>query len=309
MAADVLYVNLDALTTEYNKKIDSALGKLNDFGGKASEMGKKLSLAVSLPLAALGFTMVKSASDMAESINKIDVAFKGSSQSVKDFAKTSLDSFGISQNAALEYASLFGDMATSMGISTDVAAKMSTSLVGLTADLASFKNIGIDQANTALSGIFTGETESLKRLGIVMTEANLQQFAYSKGIKTQIKDMDQASKVNLRYAYIMSNTTNAQGDFVRTGGGAANQMRIFTEYVLTKDSEKVSRIRFKNTLPTTDVRYDAVTYEIKVGMTTVPNPIKQAIKLQVADMYERREDRTEVVRTASASLLRPYKKY
>lgn len=82
-----------------------------------------------------------------------------------------------------------------------------------------------------------------------------------------------------------------------------------SEYVLTKDSEKVFRIRFKNTLPTTFKRYDAVTYEIKVGMAIVPTPIKQAIKLQIADMYERREDRVEVVRTASASLLRPYKKY
>jgi uncharacterized phiE125 gp8 family phage protein len=82
-----------------------------------------------------------------------------------------------------------------------------------------------------------------------------------------------------------------------------------SEYILTKDSEKVFRIRFKNTLPATFKRYDAVTYEIKVGMAVVPTPIKQAIKLQIADMYERREDRVEVVRTASASLLRPYKKY
>lgn len=82
-----------------------------------------------------------------------------------------------------------------------------------------------------------------------------------------------------------------------------------SEYVLTKDSEKVFRIRFKNTLPSTFSRYDAVTYEIKVGMVTVPTPIKQAVKLQISDMYERREDRVEVVRTASASLLRLYKKY
>lgn len=82
-----------------------------------------------------------------------------------------------------------------------------------------------------------------------------------------------------------------------------------SDYVLTRDSEKVFRIRFKNTLPDIAKRFDAVTYEIKVGMATVPNPIKQAVKLQISDMYERREDRVEVVRTASASLLRPYKKY
>jgi hypothetical protein len=126
-------------------------------------------------------------------------------------------------------AALFGDMATSMGLPTDKAAEMSKSMVGLAGDLASFKNVGIDQAMTALNGVFTGETESLKMLGIVMTEANLAAFALSNGITKNVQDMTQAEKVNLRYAYVMQQTTNAQGDFARTGGGAANQMRVFKE--------------------------------------------------------------------------------
>jgi hypothetical protein len=106
---------------------------------------------------------------------------------------------------------------------------MSKSLVGLSGDLASFKNIDIKQATTALNGVFTGETESLKMLGIVMTDVNLQQFALSQGISKTTQEMTQAEKVQLRYAYILQNTKNAQGDFARTSGGAANQMRIFTE--------------------------------------------------------------------------------
>ena len=82
---------------------------------------------------------------------------------------------------------------------------------------------------TALNGVVTGETESLKRLGVVMTEANLKMFALSQGITKNIQDMTQAEKVNLRYAYVMQMTSNAHGDFARTGGGAANQMRIFQE--------------------------------------------------------------------------------
>ena len=84
-------------------------------------------------------------------------------------------------------------------------------------------------ATTALGAIFTGETESLKKLGIVMTEANLKTFALSQGIQKNIKDMTQAEKTQLRYAFIMANTTNAQGDFARTQDGAANQMRIFSQ--------------------------------------------------------------------------------
>ena len=102
-------------------------------------------------------------------------------------------------------------------------------VVGLAGDLASFKNIDIEQATTALAGVFTGETESLKRLGIVMTEVNLKQFAMDNGLNSNIKNMSMAEKVALRYQFIMQSTANAQGDFARTGGGAANQMRIFQE--------------------------------------------------------------------------------
>lgn len=119
-----------------------------------------------------------------------------------------------------------------MGLTTKKAADMSMSLVGLAGDLASFKNIGIEEAQSALKGIFTGETESLKNLGIVMTQTNLEQYAYSQGIRKKIQDMTEAEKVQLRYNYVMSMTKNAQGDFARTSDGAANQMRIFKESLI-----------------------------------------------------------------------------
>jgi uncharacterized phiE125 gp8 family phage protein len=91
--------------------------------------------------------------------------------------------------------------------------------------------------------------------------------------------------------------------------GDAQVILDSAEYFLTKESDKVFRLRFKNETPGTEIRYDAVTYEIKVGMETIPKPIVQAIKLQVADMYERREDRSELITTVAGSILRPYKKY
>lgn len=214
---------------QFSTELQNSLREIDKFGQKATALGKSMSLYITAPLVGAAAASVKFASDYQESMNKVDVAFGSAAGQVKNFAQTSLTSFGIAEGTALDMAATFGDMATSMGLPQDAAANMSQSLVGLAGDLASFKNIGIDEANTALSGVFTGETESLKRLGIVMTEANLQAFALTKGIKTQIKDMDQASKVNLRYAYIMEATKNAQGDFARTGGGAANQMRIFQE--------------------------------------------------------------------------------
>lgn len=213
----------------FSTEMQNSIRRIGALGKELQNTGQNLSTYLSLPLLAAGGAAVKFASDYSESLNKVDVAFGTSSESVREFAKTSLENFGIAEGTALDMAATFGDMATSLGLPVDRAASMSKSLVGLAGDLASFKNISVDVANTALSGIFTGETESLKKLGIVMTEANLSAFTLSQGITKQVKDMSQAEKVGLRYNYILSVTKNAQGDFERTGGGAANQMRIFQE--------------------------------------------------------------------------------
>jgi len=227
--ANELRVNIVGDASKLSASLKTASSKLSAFGKRVSNIGSSLSTRLTLPLAIAGGAAIKLASDFEESLNKVNVAFGKSSGFVRDFAKTTLTQFGIAEGSALDMAALFGDMATSMGISRKEAASMSTSMVGLAGDLASFKNIGIDQATTALAGVFTGETESLKRLGIVMTESNLQMFAMSQNIQKNVKDMTQAEKVNLRYQFILSKTNNAQGDFARTQDGAANQMRIFTE--------------------------------------------------------------------------------
>ena len=214
---------------EFSSEMQNSLRTIDKVGQKFQEVGRSMSAFVTLPILAAGAAAAKFASDYQESLNKVDVAFKSNSTQVKEFSKNSLESFGIASGTALDMAAAYGDMGTSMGLTTGQAAKMSTSLVGLAGDLASFKNISIDIANTAISAIFTGETESLKKLGIVMTEVNLKQFALNSGIKKNYEQMSQAEKVQLRYNYILSVTKNAQGDFERTQGGAANQTRIFTE--------------------------------------------------------------------------------
>lgn len=227
--ANILEVIINGDAKGLNKSLSSASAKLKAFGRQTTDIGTRLSTRLTLPIGLAGAAMIKLASDTDESLNKVDVAFKGSSQEVRDFAKTTLQSFGIARGQALDMAALFGDMSTSMGLSTAEAAKMSISLTGLAGDLASFKNINIEEVTTALAGVFTGETESLKRLGIVMTEVNLQQFALDKGMTKSIKKMNQAEKVALRYEYIIAKTANSQGDFARTSGGAANQMRMFSQ--------------------------------------------------------------------------------
>ncbi|MGE5390909.1 MAG: hypothetical protein ACM3PE_07580 [Deltaproteobacteria bacterium] len=227
VGADVSGVTKGLSTVE--TKMQGFQQKMQTIGTKLEGMGRTMTAAVTLPIVGAAAASFKLASDMTESINKVDVAFKGNAKEVKAWSQTTLKSFGIAKGTALDMAAKYGDMATSLGLNTKQAADMSTSLVGLAGDLASFKNIGIDIADTALTSIFTGETESLKQLGIVMTQANLDEYALSQGIKKKTKDMTQAEQVQLRYNYVMAMTKNAHGDFVRTGAGAANQMRIFSE--------------------------------------------------------------------------------
>ncbi len=229
MAESNLKLNITGDSSKLKSALSSASAKMQSFGSKMQNVGKQMSTRLTLPLVAAGGAAIKFASDFQESMNKVDVAFGNSRNEVKEFAKTTLKEFGIAEGSALDMAALFGDMATSMGLTTSAAAGMSTQLVGLAGDLASFKNIDIEQAQTALAGVFTGETESLKRLGVVMTEVNLKNFAMEQGMNANIKTMSQAEKVALRYEFIMAKTANAQGDFSRTSGGAANQMRIFQE--------------------------------------------------------------------------------
>ena len=148
---------------------------------------------------------------------------------VEKFAKSAVQNFGMSELTAKRMASTFMSMANGMGLAAKDGKNMSLQLTALAGDMASFYNVEQDVAQTALSSIFTGETESLKKFGIVLTEANLNAFALSRGITKSYNAMSQAEKVALRYHYVLKATANAQGDFARTSGSWANQVRILKE--------------------------------------------------------------------------------
>lgn len=176
-----------------------------------------------------GSQAIQTASDLEEVQNVVDVSFGSMANEVEAFAKTAIQSFGMSELTAKQTASTFMAMANGMGLAMKDGKNMSLQLTALTGDMASFYNVRQDVAQTALNSVFTGETESLKKFGIVMTEANLNAFALSKGITKSYSAMSQAEKVALRYHYVLKSTANAQGDFARTSGSWANQVRILKE--------------------------------------------------------------------------------
>lgn len=226
-----IHYDLGLDTSKFDNSVSKMNAKLKNVGKSMQNIGSKMTTFVTLPIVAGAGFAVKAASDLEETINKVDVSFGKSADTVKEWARTSVKSMGLAEQSALDAAALFGDMGTGMGQTRAEAAKMSMKITQLAADMASFKNVSFERAQIALAGVYTGETEALKGLGIVMTQRNLQEFALSKGIKENITKMEQSKLVALRYAYAMSVTKNAQGDFARTSGGAANQTRMLGERI------------------------------------------------------------------------------
>ena len=149
-----LQVKIDDSTA--NKSMDTLSKKTDNLSKSFTNAGKKLTAGLTVPIVAMGTLAVKNASDLSETMNKVDVAFGDSANGVKEWGDTTIKQFGIAKGTALDMAALNGDMATGMGMNTSEASKLSTNLTGLAGDLASFKNISIDVAKTALAGVFTG---------------------------------------------------------------------------------------------------------------------------------------------------------
>jgi len=151
-----LRIDIIGDASKLNSALNTASGKLQAFGSRVSGIGKSLTTRLTLPLGIAGGAAIKMASDFEESLNKVNVAFGEASGTVREFAKTTLQQFGIAEGTALDMAALFGDMSTSMGLSVDSAADLSTSLVGLAGDLASFKNMNIEEVTTQFGAVCYG---------------------------------------------------------------------------------------------------------------------------------------------------------
>ncbi len=181
-----------------------AIGKLTQFGKECVELG----------------------SNLAEVQNVVDVTFTTMSDKVNEFAKNAMTSAGLSETMAKQYVGTFGAMSKSFGFSEQQAYDMSTALTQLTGDVASFYNISQDLAYIKLKSVFTGETETLKDLGVVMTQSALDQYALANGYGKTTSEMTEQEKVALRLAFVQKQLSAASGDFIRTSDSWANQVRV-----------------------------------------------------------------------------------
>ena len=207
-----------------------SLGSLSEValkvGTAMQNAGKMMTLGLTLPIAALGVASIKAASDLEETKNKVKVVFGEMSDDVLKWSKNSATAFGQSQQQALEAAGTFGNLFTSMGLAQKESADMSEGLVQLAADLASFNNIDPALVLEKLRSGLVGEVEPLRTLGINLTMAATKAKAVEMGLAGANGEVTQAALLQARYALMLEQSKNAQGDFARTSDGLANQSRI-----------------------------------------------------------------------------------
>lgn len=195
--------------------------------GLAKKAGIALAAAFSVKkLVEFGAQCIELGSDLQEVQNVVDVTFPRMGSQVDAFAKEAAASFGLSETMAKRFTGTFGAMAKAFGFSEKAAYEMSTTLTGLAGDVASFYNISQDEAYTKLKSVFSGETETLKDLGVVMTQNALDAYALANGYGKTTQAMSEMEKVALRYQFVQDQLSASSGDFIRTSDSWANQVRI-----------------------------------------------------------------------------------
>lgn len=176
---------------------------------------------------AKGFkTAIGLSSELTEAQNRLQYVFGESAGAVTEFARTSARDFGLTENSATKFSATFGGILSASGIASNELASFSENLTKMTGDLASFYDVDQDVFFRKLQAGLAGNAAALRTYGINVSATNLELYRMSKGIQTAYKDMDQASRITLRYNYIVESASQAQGDFARTQFTWANQIRL-----------------------------------------------------------------------------------
>lgn len=176
-----------------------------------------------------GQASIDAASDLAEAQNVVDTAFGSMSYKMEKFAAIALDTYGISELTAKNMGSTYMAMANGMGVATDAASDMAVTLTARLSDIMSFYNKTQEQVDTIGRAVITGETEPIKAIGVVMTQANLEAYALAKGLNKAYSEMSAQEQLLIRYKYFLEQTSLAEGDFAKTSEGWANQTRLLSE--------------------------------------------------------------------------------
>lgn len=209
-----------AANERQKKSYMSLSNQLNGFMRSAAKLVSLKAIATYLGNAAEKFN------SYYEAANLFGVSMKGLTGEANTFINKMETLLGIDPTESMNNMATIQSLTTSFGLASDKAYVLSKNLTQLGYDLASLKNIPVAESFTKIQAAISGELEPIRRLGVDISNARLQQELYALGITTSISKLSQADKAVLRYIAIMKQTTDAQGDFARTLSSPANMIRI-----------------------------------------------------------------------------------
>lgn len=249
-----LYGDLELAALNFNSGVEAARqqmlnlkGEMENLQSESTKTGEILDGAIGhaigdilsgITQAAIetAFTFASEGVGLASSVeeiqNVVDTTFgEASANQINAWARTTKEAYGIGALSAKEYASTMGSTLKGMGIQDAELYEMSTALVGLAGDMASFRNLGTEETFRKIMSGMTGEMEPLKELGIIMNATNLSAHALAMGIEGQWSKLDSATQTQVRYSYLMQQTADIQGDFAKTSDSYSNQIRLMQENI------------------------------------------------------------------------------
>jgi hypothetical protein len=218
-------LSLDA--AGFDKGLDGAESRLDRFGQKMRSWGASMTAAVTLPLIAAGTAFVKWASDVQEATSAATQVYGAGADAIIAKSKEAAETVFLSEGDYLAAAATLGVYGKAAGLTGDELAAFGHSNIQAAADLASFYNIsgGVPAVLEAIQGALMGEYDALQRMGVLIDETIVNDYAWSHGIAEVGAELTEQQKVLARHGVIMEGLGPAQGDAARTAGGLANQIR------------------------------------------------------------------------------------
>ncbi|MEG1391064.1 MAG: hypothetical protein RSD07_11910 [Angelakisella sp.] len=180
-------------------------------------------------IVAFGKKAIDLASDITEVQNVVDTAFGSMAYKMEAFADTAIETAGMSKLAAKQMGSTFMAMSAGMGQAVEQGSDLAVDMTQRMGDIMSFYNKSLSEAETIGRAVYSGETEPLKQIGVIMNQNALELYAMQNGYKQLYKDMSAADQLFVRQQFFLKATNLAAGDFVKTQDSWANQTRILSE--------------------------------------------------------------------------------
>ena len=167
-----------------------------------------------------------------ENLNMMQVAFGDSAKAAENYIQKLSSATGFDQSGLTKQLGIFRQISSAMGYTSQMSDLLSTNLSKLSLDISSLYNVSTERAGKALESAITGQVRSIRSLtGADITQATLQQEAYTRGINKSVTEMTRAEKTILIYLSLERQLANANGDLSRTINSVANQTKIFKDQI------------------------------------------------------------------------------